>query len=149
MSTNKYESIIMPFLKKVEYSTWKVNILIYLEAPDPNYVDKIYDGPYIPKKLVLEIEEVPEHYVRKTKAEMTPEETNELLTDAKVKHILTIVWNLLCLTGWLLSKRQMILGIPWKLNVKEHNRWVNALFYHCTRTKFSVGLPSEKSFQFH
>lgn len=45
MSTNKYESMKIPILKKTEYSTWKVNILTYLEASDADYLDMIYDGP--------------------------------------------------------------------------------------------------------
>ena len=45
MLTNKYESMKIPILKKTEYSTWKVNILTYLEASDADYLDMIYDGP--------------------------------------------------------------------------------------------------------
>ena len=45
MSTNKYESMKIPILKKTEYSTWKVNILTYLEASYADYLDMIYDGP--------------------------------------------------------------------------------------------------------
>lgn len=50
MSTNKYKSIEIPILKKGDYSTWKVKILMYLEASYPNYLDMIFDGPYVPRK---------------------------------------------------------------------------------------------------
>lgn len=88
MSTSKYESIKIHVLKKAEYSTWRVKMLMYLEATDPDYLDRINDGPYIPKRLVSQTDTVPEHYVQKTKKEWTPEEKAEVLRDAKVKNIL-------------------------------------------------------------
>ncbi|KAL8088262.1 hypothetical protein AgCh_038152 [Apium graveolens] len=58
MSLNKYESIKIPILKKTEYPTWKVKMLIYLEATDPDYLDE--------------------------KTEWTPEEKIAVLKDAKI-----------------------------------------------------------------
>ena len=46
MSTTKYEHIRIPVLKKSDYSTWKVKMLMFLEATDPDYIDKINDGPH-------------------------------------------------------------------------------------------------------
>lgn len=62
--------------------------MMYVVASDPEYLDRIFDGPYIPKKLVPQTDGRPEHCVRKTKTDMTPEEKIELLKDAKVKNIL-------------------------------------------------------------
>ncbi|KAK1390008.1 hypothetical protein POM88_018186 [Heracleum sosnowskyi] len=63
MSTTKYESMKIPILKKSEYPTWKVKMLMYLEAMDPDYLDRIRDGPYIPTRIIERTETVPEHYV--------------------------------------------------------------------------------------
>ena len=92
MSTTKYEHIRIPVLKKSEYSTWKVKMLMFLEATDPDFLDRIHDGPHEPKKLVpaaiVDGTTVPEHYVAKDKFEWTPEEKADVLKDAKVKNIL-------------------------------------------------------------
>ena len=92
MSTTKYEHIRIPVLKKSDYSTWKVKMLIFLEATDPDYIDRINDGPHEPRKLVpaavVDGITVPEHYVAKDKFEWTSEEKIDVLKDAKVKNIL-------------------------------------------------------------
>ncbi|KAK1388835.1 hypothetical protein POM88_017013 [Heracleum sosnowskyi] len=44
MSTTKYESMKIPILKKSEYPTWKVKMLMYLEAMDPDYLDRIHSN---------------------------------------------------------------------------------------------------------
>ncbi|KAK1371594.1 hypothetical protein POM88_037686 [Heracleum sosnowskyi] len=67
MSTTKYESMKIPILKKSEYPTWRVKMLMYLEAMDPDYLDRIRDGPYIPTRIVERTDTVPEHYVVKIK----------------------------------------------------------------------------------
>ncbi|KAK1359569.1 hypothetical protein POM88_044043 [Heracleum sosnowskyi] len=66
MST-KYESMKIPILKKTEYPTWKVKMLMYLEAMDPDYLDRIRDGPYVPTRIVAQTDTVPEHYMVKIK----------------------------------------------------------------------------------
>ncbi|KAK1368041.1 hypothetical protein POM88_034133 [Heracleum sosnowskyi] len=88
MSTTKYESMKIPILKKSEYPTWRVKMLMYLEAMDPDYLDRIRDGPYIPTKFVERTDTVPEHYVVKTKSEWTPEEKAHVLREPKIKNIL-------------------------------------------------------------
>ena len=88
MPTNKYESIKIPVRKKSEYVTWKVKIMMYLKASDPDYLDRIFDGPYVPKKLVSQVDGVHEHYGKKTKFEMTLKEKTEFLKDAKVRTVL-------------------------------------------------------------
>ena len=88
MSLNKYKSIKIPILKKTEYPTWKVKMLMYLEATDPDYLDVINDGPFMPTKRVPATPTIAEHYQLKEKTEWTPEEKVVVLKDAKVRNIL-------------------------------------------------------------
>lgn len=55
MSGNKDGNSKIPMLKRNEYTHWKVKMLHHLEATDPDYLDRIHDGPYIPSKLVPQI----------------------------------------------------------------------------------------------
>ena len=71
MYGTKYESIKIPMLNKVEYPTWKMKMMMFLEAPDCDYLDKIHDGPFVPNKFAW-----------------TKEEKVEVLKDAKVINIL-------------------------------------------------------------
>ena len=52
MSTTKHESLKIPVLNKDDYPIWKVKMMLYLEATDPDFVDRITDGRHIPKKLI-------------------------------------------------------------------------------------------------
>ena len=61
---------------------------MYLEATDPSYLERINEGPYVPKRLVSQTETVPEHYVPKVKSKYSLEEKAEVLKKAKVKNIL-------------------------------------------------------------
>ena len=63
-------------------------MILYLESIDSDFIDRITDGPHVPKKLVPKEGTTPEHFVDKTKAEMTREEKLEVLKDSKVKSIL-------------------------------------------------------------
>ncbi|KAL8132682.1 hypothetical protein AgCh_008243 [Apium graveolens] len=71
MSLNKYESIKIPILRKAEYPTWKVKMLMHLEATDPDYLDVINDGPYKPTKSVPATPTVDEHLQLKEKTYKT------------------------------------------------------------------------------
>ncbi|KAL8119322.1 hypothetical protein AgCh_016733 [Apium graveolens] len=73
MSLNKFESIKIPILKKAEYPTWKVKMLMHLESTDPDYLNVINDGPSMPTKLVPATLTVAEHYQLKEKTEWTLE----------------------------------------------------------------------------
>ena len=88
MSGNKYENIRIHVLKKTEYLTWKVKMLMYLEASDPDYVDRVNDGSNLPKKIALQTSTEHEHFITKEKSEWSPEDKAEVLKDAKVKNIL-------------------------------------------------------------
>ena len=111
---NKYEGIRIPILKKTEYSTWRVKMLMFLEATDPDYIDTINDGPYIPTKLVGAYTEngksVPEHYVMKEKKEWGAEDKATILKDAKSRTFFIIVLTLLCPTELLDANRQKKFG---------------------------------------
>ena len=50
-SNSRYESIRVPILRASEYLVWKVKMVMFLEATDPEYLDRIYDGPHMPTKL--------------------------------------------------------------------------------------------------
>jgi hypothetical protein len=52
MSINKYESVKITVLKNIEYPNWRVKILLHLKAINPDYLDRIKDGPYVPTKLI-------------------------------------------------------------------------------------------------
>ena len=65
MFGNKYENFKIPILKKTEYSTWRVKMLMYLEASDPDYIDRINDGPYLPRKIVSQTTTEHERFVLK------------------------------------------------------------------------------------
>ena len=88
MSTTKPESLKIPVLNKTDYPTWKVKMILYLEAADPHFIDMITDVPHVPKKLVPKEGTTPEHSVDKTRGEMTREERLEVFKDSKVKSIL-------------------------------------------------------------
>lgn len=63
-------------------------MLMYLETADPDFIDRITNGPHVPKKRVPQEGTTLEHYLDKMKAEMTQEEKLEVLKDATVKNIL-------------------------------------------------------------
>ncbi|XP_017227897.1 spindle pole body component 110-like [Daucus carota subsp. sativus] len=90
MSTTKQESLKILVLNKADYPTWKVKIILYHEAADPDFNDRITDGPHVPKKLVPKEGTTPEHYMDKTRAEMTREERLEVLKDSKNRRALLI-----------------------------------------------------------
>ena len=92
MSRSKYETVRVPVLKKDEYSTWKVKMLLALEATDVDYLDRIREGPIVPKKIVPahqeEGVEIPDDFIPKLKSEWTDDEKTAVLKDAKVRNLL-------------------------------------------------------------
>ncbi|XP_074342193.1 uncharacterized protein LOC141679648 [Apium graveolens] len=62
-------------------------MLMHLEAPDPDYLDVINDGPYKLTKLVPTTPTVVEHLQLKTKSEWSLKEKIIVLKDAKVRNI--------------------------------------------------------------
>ena len=52
---SRYEAIRVPILKPSEYPIWKVRMTMFLEATDPEYLDRINEGPHNPTKLAIAV----------------------------------------------------------------------------------------------
>ncbi|KAK1401340.1 hypothetical protein POM88_000945 [Heracleum sosnowskyi] len=87
-SVSRYETIRVPILRPVEYPIWKVKMTMFLEATDPEYLDRIYDGPHMPTKLSPVVDGQEQKTVPKEKKDMTPEDISSIAKDAKVRHLL-------------------------------------------------------------
>ena len=98
-------------LKRNKYTQWKVKMRHQLEAIDPDYLDRINDGPYVPSKLVpvmtIDGNIFDEHKGDKPKAEWTKEEKEHVLKDAKVRNILFKSLDVV-LTNYVLSCKTAI-----------------------------------------
>ncbi|KAL8098247.1 hypothetical protein AgCh_031124 [Apium graveolens] len=66
-----------------EYPVWSVKMVIFLEAMDPEYLDRIYDGPHNPTKLSIVVGNEPHRMIPKEKREFTTEDISSLGEDAK------------------------------------------------------------------
>ena len=87
-SNSRYESIRVPILRASEYPVWKVKMVMFLEATDPEYLDSIYDGPHMPTKLSVAVGNEPQKMIPKEKKEYTAEDISSISKDAKVKNLL-------------------------------------------------------------
>ncbi|KAL8113958.1 hypothetical protein AgCh_021023 [Apium graveolens] len=85
---SRYESIRVPILRASEYPIWKVKTAMFLEATDPEYLDRINDGPYKPTKLSVGVADQPAKMIPKEKSEYTTEDISSIVKDATVKHLL-------------------------------------------------------------
>ena len=61
---------------------------IFLEATNPEYLDRINDGPYKPIKLSVVVVDQPEKMIPKEKSEYTTEDISSIAKDARVRHLL-------------------------------------------------------------
>ena len=61
---------------------------MFLESTDPEYLDRIYDGPHMPTKLSVAVGDEPQKMIPKEKKDYTPEDISSISKDAKVKHLL-------------------------------------------------------------
>ena len=106
MSGYKNGNTKIPMLKRSEYTHWEVKMLHHLEATDHDYLDRIYDGPFVPTKVVpqatIEGKVVEEHQVDKPKSGWTPQGMENVLKDAKVRNILFNSLDIV-LTNYVLS----------------------------------------------
>ena len=75
-------------LRPSEYPIWKVKMAIFLEATDPEYLDRIYEGPHKPTKLSVVVANQPAKTVPKEKSEYTAEDISSIAKEAKVRHLL-------------------------------------------------------------
>ena len=85
---SRYESIRVPILRTSDYPIWKVKMAMFLEATDPEYLERIYDGPHMPTKLSVVDADKPAQVVPKTKSEYTNEDIQSIAKDARVRHLL-------------------------------------------------------------
>ena len=58
-SNSRYESLRVPVPRASEYPVWKVRMTMFLESTDPEYLDRIYDGPHMPTKLSVAVGDEP------------------------------------------------------------------------------------------
>ncbi|KAK1388337.1 hypothetical protein POM88_016515 [Heracleum sosnowskyi] len=87
-SVSRYETIRVPILRPVEYPIWKVKMTMFLEATDPEYLDRINDGPHMPTKLSPVVAGQEQKSVPKEKKDLTPGDISSIAKDAKVRHLL-------------------------------------------------------------
>ncbi|KAL8118401.1 hypothetical protein AgCh_016070 [Apium graveolens] len=85
---SRYETIRVPILRPSEYSIWKVRMTMFLEATDPEYLDRIKEGPHKPTKLVVAVAGEAAKTVPKEKSDYTAEDIASIAKDAKVRHLL-------------------------------------------------------------
>ena len=72
---------------------WEVKMLHHLEATDPDYLDRIRDGPFVPTRLYPQVTgadgKVTNEYTgEKPKSEWSDKDKENVLKDAKVRNIL-------------------------------------------------------------
>ncbi|KAL8120799.1 hypothetical protein AgCh_017833 [Apium graveolens] len=85
---SRYETIRVPILRPSEYAIWKVRMTMFLEATDPEYLDKIKEGPHKPTKLAVAVAGEAAKTVPKEKSDYTAEDIASIAKDAKVRHLL-------------------------------------------------------------
>ncbi|KAL8146362.1 hypothetical protein AgCh_004198 [Apium graveolens] len=66
----------------------KVRMSMFLEATDPDYLDRINEGPHKPTKLAVVVTGQPAKSVPKEKSDYTVEDISSIAKDAKVRHLL-------------------------------------------------------------
>ncbi|KAL8097413.1 hypothetical protein AgCh_030516 [Apium graveolens] len=85
---SRYETIRVPILRPSEYPIWKVRMTMFLEATDPEYLDRIKEGPHKPTKLAVAVAGEAAKTVPKDKSDYTAEDITSIAKDAKVRHLL-------------------------------------------------------------
>ncbi|KAL8148867.1 hypothetical protein AgCh_006027 [Apium graveolens] len=73
----------VPILRASEYPIWKVKMTMFLEATDPEYLDRINDGPYKPTKLSVAVVDQPTKMIPKEKCDYTTEDISSIAKDAR------------------------------------------------------------------
>ncbi|KAL8119809.1 hypothetical protein AgCh_017068 [Apium graveolens] len=73
----------VPILKPSEYPIWKVGMTMFLEATDPEYLDRINEGPHKPTKLAVAVTGEAAKSVPKEKSDYTAEDIASIAKDAK------------------------------------------------------------------
>ena len=57
---------------------------MFPEATDPEYLDRIYDGPHMPTKISVVVGVQSEKMIPKEKKDYTPEDISSISKDANV-----------------------------------------------------------------
>ncbi|KAL8102540.1 hypothetical protein AgCh_027156 [Apium graveolens] len=83
-----YQNSWVPILRASEYPIWKVKMAMFLEATDPEYLDRIYDGPHKPTKLSVVVAYQPAKVIPKEKGDYTAKDISSIANDARVRHLL-------------------------------------------------------------
>ncbi|KAL8105243.1 hypothetical protein AgCh_029148 [Apium graveolens] len=81
--SNRYETIRVPILRPSEYPIWKVKMATFLEATDPEYLERINEGPHKPTKLSVVVADQPAMTIPKEKDEYTAEDISSIAKDAR------------------------------------------------------------------
>ncbi|KAL8125375.1 hypothetical protein AgCh_012893 [Apium graveolens] len=81
------EGTNLEFIWKVK-SPEKVRMTMFLEATDPEYLDRIKEGPHNPTKLAVAVAGEAAKSVPKEKSDYTAEDIASIAKDAKVQHLL-------------------------------------------------------------
>ncbi|KAL8125580.1 hypothetical protein AgCh_013022 [Apium graveolens] len=71
-----------------EWEIVKVKMVMFLEATDPEYLDRINDGPYKPTKHSVAIADQPAKMIPKEKGDYTPEDISSITKNVRVRHLL-------------------------------------------------------------
>ncbi|KAL8121277.1 hypothetical protein AgCh_018136 [Apium graveolens] len=85
---SRYETIRVPILRPSEYPIWKVRMTMFLEVTNPEYLDRIKEGPHKPTKLAVAVASEATKTVPKEKSDYTAEDIASIAKDAKVRHLL-------------------------------------------------------------
>ncbi|KAL8146548.1 hypothetical protein AgCh_004323 [Apium graveolens] len=81
---SRYETIRVPILRPSEYPIWKVRMTMFLEPTDPEYLDRIKEGPHKPTKFAVAIAGEAAKTVPKEKSDYTAEDIASIAKDAKM-----------------------------------------------------------------
>ena len=89
MALNRDGNTKIPLLKRSEFTHWKARMINHLRATDPDYIERILEGPCTPMKMLAQTEgqSVAELYEKK-KEEWTEKEKEDVQKDHKVINIL-------------------------------------------------------------
>ncbi|KAL8100530.1 hypothetical protein AgCh_032692 [Apium graveolens] len=83
IDAGRYETIRVPILRPSENPLWKVNMAMFLKATDPEYLDRINEGPYKPTKLSVAVADQPAKMITKEKSEYIAEDISSIAKDAR------------------------------------------------------------------
>ncbi|KAL8094208.1 hypothetical protein AgCh_035911 [Apium graveolens] len=87
-TNRRYKTIRVPIPRPSEYPICKVKMAIFLEARDPEYLDRINEGPYKPTMLSVAVANQPAKSIPREKGYYTLEDISSIAKDERVGHLL-------------------------------------------------------------